>query len=98
MVGADLHEGFDAFTFQWIGDTDGGGFGDRGMRDQRALDFGGADAVSGDVEYVVGAAKDGDVAVFIFHGDVAGDVVAGEKLPITLVTGSVAPDCAQHAG
>ncbi len=96
MVGADLHEGFDGFSLQRIGNADGCGFGDGGMRDQRALDFGGADAVSGNVEDVVGAAEDGDVSVFVFHGNVAGDVAAGEKFPVALISRGVAPYGAQH--
>ena len=66
-------------ALQGIGNADGGGFGHGGMRDQRALDLGGADAVSGDVEHVIGAAQHGDVSVFVFHGHVAGDVAAGEE-------------------
>src|ERR1700687_3523877 len=98
VVRADLHESLDALSFERIGNTDGSGLGDGGMRDERALDFRGSDAVSGDIQYVVGAAEDGDVSVFIFHGDVAGDVAAGEELPVAFISSGVAPDGAQHAG
>src|SRR5579862_6095013 len=97
MVDADLHEGLDSFSLQWIGNANGCGFGDGGVRDQRTLDFGGANAVSGNVEDVVGTAENGDVSIFVFHGDVAGNVASREKLPVALVACGVAPDRAQHA-
>ncbi len=68
------------------------------MTYQRTLYFGGTDAMSGYVENIVRAAEDGDVSVFIFHGDVARDVTAGEVLPVALVTGGIAPYRAKHAG
>ena len=68
------------------------------MTYQRAFDFGGADAVSGNVEDVVGAAENGDVSILIFPGDVAGDVASGKEQPVALVTGRIAPDGTKHAG
>ncbi len=59
-----------------------------------ARDFRGSDAVSGDIQYVGGAAEDCDVSVFVFHGDVASDIAAGEKLPVSLISSRVARRCA----
>src|SRR5579862_7272141 len=98
MIDAYLHERLDGFSLQRVGHSDGGGLRDRGMRYQSALDFGGADAVPRNVQHVVGAAEYGDVSVLVFHGDIAGNVEAGEKLPVALVAGGIAPDGAQHAG
>ena len=47
------------------------------LRDQRALDLGGADAVAGDVDHVVDAAGDPVVAVLVAAAAVAGEVLAG---------------------
>src|ERR1700693_4315186 len=98
VVGANLHEGLDALSLERIGNADGSGLSASGMRVQVTLNFRGTDTVSGDIEHVVGAAKDGDVSVFVFHGHVASDIAAGEELPVALVASGIAPDCAQHAG
>jgi hypothetical protein len=41
------------------------------MRDEGAFDFGGPDAVAGDVEHVVDAADDPEIAVFVATSTVA---------------------------
>ncbi len=46
------------------------------MRDQRALDLGGAEAVAGDVEHVIDAAGDPVIAVLVAAAAVAGEIVA----------------------
>src|SRR6266576_4558653 len=69
------------------------------MVHQRALHFHRADAVAGDVEHVVDAAEDPEVAVLIALGAVAREV---QVLPFTPVDVTVAlvvaPDGARHAG
>src|SRR5690349_7258305 len=67
------------------------------MTYQCAFDFSGADAVSGYVEDIIGAAEDGDVSIFVFHGNIAGDVASGNVLPVALVAGGITPHCAEHA-
>ncbi len=52
------------------------------MRDQRALDLGGAHAVAGDVDHVVDAAGDPVIAVGVAAAAVAGEVLAGIGLEI----------------
>ena len=96
VIGTHLHKHFDGLALHGVGHANRRGFGDGGMRHQRAFYFRGADAVSGDVKNVVVAAEDGNVSVFIFHGHIAGYIASGNPLPITLVTGGVAPYCAQH--
>ena len=52
------------------------------MRDQRGFHFHGAEPVAGDVQHVVDAAHDPEVAVFIFARAVAGEVHAGDLRPV----------------
>ena len=63
-----------------IGPADDGSFGDGRMADQGALDFGGADAVAGDVEHVVDAADDPEIAVLVAARAVAGEIAALNSL------------------
>ena len=73
-------------------------FGDLRVIDERALDFHRADAVAGDVEHVVDAAEQPEVAVVVALGAVAGEVDVGRPLaPVLLhVALRVAVDAAQH--
>jgi hypothetical protein len=69
------------------------------MRDQRRLDLHRAEAVAGDVEHVVDAAHDPEVAVQVAVGAVAGQVVlAAEvgRIVGLLEALRVAPDGADH--
>ena len=68
------------------------------MIDQRALDFHRADAMAGDVEHVVHAAEQPEVAVLVALGAVAGEVdVRRPAAPVLLhVALGVAVDAAQH--
>src|SRR5262245_35168431 len=52
------------------------------MRNERALDLGGAEAVSRDVQHVIDAAGDPVVAVLVALRTVAGEVAAGESLEV----------------
>ena len=54
------------------------------MADQGVLDLGGRDPVPGDVHDVVDAAEQPQVAVLVALGAVAGEVPAGEPLPVGL--------------
>ena len=47
------HEGNHALALQFVGRPTDGGFGDFRMTDQRAFDFGGAEAMAGDVEHII---------------------------------------------
>ena len=80
-------------ALELVGPADRGRLGDRGVRDQRALDLGGADAVAGDVEHVVDAPDDPEVAVLVAARAVAGEVHAGHVAPVRLAEALVvAPD------
>ena len=73
-AGLDGDEADHGLAFQFVGTSDDRGFRDGGMRDERAFDFGGAEAVAGDVEHVVDAADDPEVAVLVAPRAVAGEV------------------------
>ena len=60
-----------------VREADDRGLGDGLVRDQRALDLGGAQAVARDVEHVVDAAGDPVVAVLVAAAAVAGEVEPG---------------------
>jgi hypothetical protein len=77
--GSAQHQGdvaVDALALDIVRIADHGGLGDLLVRDQGALDFGGAHAVAGDVEHVVDAAGDPVVAVLVAAAAVTGEVVA----------------------
>ena len=75
--------------------------GDRLVGDERALDLGGAQPVSRDVDDVVDPAEQPEVAVVVHARAVTGEVAPREALEVHLahprVLG-VAPRTAQHAG
>src|SRR5262249_21782377 len=85
--------------FEVIGPADRRSLGDGRVRDERALDLGGTDAMTGDVQDVVDAAHDPVVAVLVAPRAVAGEVAARDiaevLLPEALV---VAPPRAEHRG
>src|ERR1700687_1208966 len=66
------------------------------MRDQGGLNFGGADTVAGDVEHIIGTAKDGDVTMFVLERVISGDVGSLDLLPIALVACVVIPGGPHH--
>ena len=70
--------GVDALALDLVRAADDRGFGDFGVRDQRALDLRRADAVAGDIHDVIHAAGDPPVAVLVAARAVAGEVLAAE--------------------
>src|SRR6516164_10316334 len=69
------------------------------MADQRALHLHGAEAMSGDVDHVVDAAHDPEVAVLVAPGAVAREVDARHLAPVLLrVALGIAVHGAKHAG
>src|SRR5688572_25779787 len=70
------------------------------MRDQRGLDLHGPETVARDIEHVVDAAHDPEIAVLVAMCRIAGHVEAILKsLPVGLeITLVVTPDGAQHEG
>ena len=70
----ERHEGVERLAFDVVRHRRDGGLGHLRMADQRALDFGGADAMAGDVHHVVDAAHQPVIAVFIDAAAVAGEV------------------------
>ena len=88
----------DRLALDLVRAADDRGFGDARMIDERALDFHRADAMAGDVQHVVDAAEQPEVAVVVALRAVAGEVDAGAPLaPVLLhVALGIAVDAAQH--
>ena len=76
-------EGDERAALEIVGLADRGGLGDGRVAHERALDLGGADAVAGDVEHVVDAPDDPEVAVLVAPRAVAREVDAGQLRPST---------------
>src|SRR5450830_1374462 len=96
------HEGADRFARRVVRLAHHGRFRDEGVGDQGRFDFHRAHAVARDVEDVVDAARDGEVAgVLVADGAVAGQVVFAAQL-VREVAGlealGVVPDGADHGG
>src|SRR5436190_7336446 len=67
------------------------------MADQCAFDFSSSNAMASDVEHIVNAADDPEIAVLVLPATVAGEVTALDLAPINfLVTFWVAPEAAEH--
>ncbi len=70
--------GVDALTLDLVRHAHYRRFGDLGMGDQRGFNFGGAHAVTGDVQYIIHPSGDPVVTILVATGTVAGEVAAGE--------------------
>ena len=77
LAGHQRDIGVDALALDVVRIADHGGLRDFRMRDQRGLDFGGADAMAGDIDHVIDAAGDPVVAVLVAPAAVAGEILAG---------------------
>ena len=82
MLDAFLHgdERRDGLTLDLVRPADHRGFGHLRVIDQRALHLHRADAVAGDVQHVVHAAEQPEVAVVVALGAVAGEIDARPPL------------------
>ena len=81
------------FAGQLVGTADDGGFGNHRIGDQRRFDLHRAQAVAGDVEHVVDAAHDGEIAgLLVAHRAVAGEVKLAAELFRDSTTSCSAPD------
>ena len=95
----DEDVGEDAGALDVVREADHRRLGDRRVRDQRALDLGGAQPMAGDVEHVVDAAGDPVVAVLVAAAAVAGEVEPGIAREVGLAEARViAPDRPRLAG
>ena len=72
-------EGDDALAFDFVGAADDCGFGDCLVGDEGGFDFGGAEAMAGNVENIIETADDPEVAFLITEGSVAGGVFARDS-------------------
>src|SRR6185295_20159368 len=84
-------------AFHLVWDADRGSFGDGAVTHGRRLELGGADALAGDVERVVGASVQVPVTVLVDRRPVAVRPDSGEAPPVRVeVTLVVTPDAARH--
>ena len=65
-----------ALALEFVRPTDGGGFRDLGVTNERALDLRGAETMAGDVEHVVDPAHDPEITVLVPARAVAGEIAA----------------------
>src|SRR4029079_17217890 len=85
-------------AFQFIWTANHRRFGDLLIAHKRALDFRGADAMTGYVEDVIDAADNPKIPVFVLPATIAREVTALHFAPVNvLVSLRIAPDSAQHA-
>ena len=90
-------EAADAFALDVVRLADDRGLRDLRMMHQGAFDFHRAQAVAGDVQHVVDAAHDPEVAVLVPARAVGGEVDARDLRPVLLLVALVvAVDRAQH--
>ena len=71
-------KGIDSLSLDLMRISDDRRLGDRRVRHQGALDLGGSDPVTGDIDDVVDSAHEPVVAVRIFPGPVPGEIDARE--------------------
>ena len=91
--------GDDRLAGDGVGAAADGGLGDPGVVDERGLDLDRRDAMAGHVHHVVDAAEEPEVAVLVDPRAVAGEVEAGEALPVGRAEPRVvAEDPAGHRG
>ena len=91
------HKRHDRGSFQIIGTRHHCGFGNGFVRHQRAFDFRRSQPVTADIDNIVDAAHDPEIAVFVAPCAVAGKVDAFNLRPVLLaVAFVVAPNCPQH--
>ena len=77
-AGFERDERGDALAFHLVRHADHRRLGDRFMGDQRAFDLHRAQAMAGDIDHIVDAAHDPEVAVLVAPGAVAGEIAAGD--------------------
>lgn len=98
VAGSEDAEAEQGLALGVVGDAQGYGFGDGGVGDEEALDFGGAEAFAGDLEGVIGAAEDVPLAVGVDAGEVAVDPEVGAAGEVGVeIALSVVPEAAGHA-
>src|ERR1051325_2094928 len=74
LIGAQGHIGVDPLPLDVVGITNDRSLGDLWMRDERALDLGGAEAVAGDIDDIVNATGDPVETVSVAARAVTGEV------------------------
>lgn len=74
----DGDESVDSLAGKVVSDTDNSGFSDGGVLNERGLDLGGGQAVTGDVDDIVDTSADPVVAVVVTSGSVTCELEGGQ--------------------
>ena len=97
VAAAQDDEGEDRLAADFVRLPDDCRLRDRWVRDQRALDFGRAQAMPSDIHDVVNAAEQPVVPLFVALAAITGEVLAREAAPVGLLVAlGIAVDTAQH--
>src|SRR5262249_42730825 len=91
-------KGHEGLTLQIIWTANYSRFGDLLMAHEFALDFGGADPMTGDIENVVDPTHNPKVTILVLPAAISGEVTALDFAPIhRLVALRIAPQATEHA-
>ena len=94
---AQSHKRDHALAFQFVGRADDRRLGNRFVCDQRAFDFGGSQPMARNIEDVIDATNDPEVAILVSPRAVAGEIAALDFAPVLLLEPSVvAVNRSQH--
>src|SRR5208337_2046604 len=93
------YKGDNRLPFQLVWPPDNRGFRDLGMRNERTLDFHGAQTMAGHINDVIYPAHDPEITILVFARSVAGKINAVDLRPVLLLIAFViSPDCPDHGG
>src|SRR5262249_27376887 len=90
------HKSLDIFSFDFIGASYDRGFRNCRMTNQRALNIGGTNAMSGDIQHIICASDDGEKSILIPNGHRACGGGVRNLSPVECVAGGITIDCAEH--
>src|SRR5262249_51067808 len=81
----ESYEGHQCLAFEIVRPANDGGFGDLPVAHQRAFDFSGSNAVTRDIEHVIDAADNPEIAILVLSAAIASEVAVGYFGPIDLL-------------
>jgi hypothetical protein len=97
VAGLKRYEGRDGLAFEIVGATYDCGFSDFGVCDEGRFDFHGTETVSADIDDIIDAPHQPEIAIGIHARTVAGEVAAGYVGPVGLLEAlGIAVDGASH--
>ena len=83
------HERYHALAFQFVGSADDCRLGHRFMGNERALDFGGSEPMTRDVENVVDATDNPKIPILVSPRSITCEIAAFDFAPVLLLETSV---------